>query len=75
MSEGFEIDGDLLAEAQRLGQHNTKQETVTAALNEYIVRRKQLSIVELFGTIEYDSAYDYKRERRDRPTNPRPRKR
>jgi len=56
MSEDSDIDEGLLAEAQRLGQHGTKQETVTAAWNEYVVRRKQLEILELFGTIDYDLA-------------------
>lgn len=58
------IDDKLLEEAQRIGHHKTKKETVTAALGEYIARRKQKEIVSLFGTIDYDPAYDYKRERR-----------
>jgi hypothetical protein len=39
---------------------------VTAALDEYVQRRKQQQILSLFGTIEYNEAYDYKRERRQR---------
>jgi Bacterial antitoxin of type II TA system, VapB len=49
-----------------LGRHRTKRDTVNAALDEYIRRRKQQQIVSLFGTIEYDPAYDYKRARRDK---------
>jgi hypothetical protein len=30
----------------------------------YIQRRKQQRILSLFGTIDYDENYDYKRERR-----------
>jgi metal-responsive CopG/Arc/MetJ family transcriptional regulator len=56
----------LIAEAQKLGHHRTREETVNAALNEYVQRRKQQQIHSLFGTIEYDEAYDYKRERRKR---------
>jgi hypothetical protein len=41
-----------------------KKETVTAALAEYIRRHKQQQIVSLFGTIDYDRSYDYKRARR-----------
>lgn len=37
-----------------------------AALIEYIQRRKQQDILGLFGTIDFDEAYDYKRERRSR---------
>jgi hypothetical protein len=39
---------------------------VTAALNEYVERRKQQDILSLFGTIEYDEHHDYKRERRSK---------
>ena len=64
MPTNLAIDDRLIAEAQKLGRHRTKKETVTAALDEYIQRRKQRSILSLFGTIDYDPAYDYKRERR-----------
>jgi len=60
------IDDRLIAEAQKLGRHRTKKETVNAALGEYVQRRKQQQILALFGTIEYDGIYDYKRERRKR---------
>ena len=60
------IDDRLLAAAKKIGRHKTKRETVTAALTEYIARCKQRSIVALFGTIDYDPTYDYKRERRAR---------
>ena len=39
---------------------------MTAALDEYIGRREQLKILELFGKIEYDENYDYKRERKSK---------
>jgi len=39
---------------------------VTEALEEYIARRKQARIADLFGTIDYDPAYDYKKQRRRR---------
>jgi Bacterial antitoxin of type II TA system, VapB len=47
-----------------LGRHRTKKEAVTAALDEYIRRRKQQQIISLFGTMDYDAGYDYKRARR-----------
>jgi hypothetical protein len=62
------IDDRLIQEAQKLGNHRTKKETVNAALDEYIQRRKQQEILSLFGTIDYDPAYDYKRERRGKRT-------
>ena len=37
---------------------------VTEALEEYIQRRRQMQITELFGAVEYDEGYDYKEQRR-----------
>jgi hypothetical protein len=64
MATNLAIDDQLLTEAQKIGKHRTKKEAVTAALDEYIRRRKQLNILELIGKIDYDENYDYKRERR-----------
>jgi len=64
MPSNLAIDDRLLAEAQKIGQHRTKRETVTAALAEYIARRKQRALLTLFGKIKYEPGYDYKRERR-----------
>ena len=58
------IDDALITEAQEIGGHKTKKEAVTAALREYIQRRKQLEILDLFGAIDFDPTYDYKAERR-----------
>ena len=66
MPSNLAIDDRLLAQAQKAGKHRTKRETVNAALQEYIQRRKQLEIISLFGTIDYESGYDYKRERRSK---------
>lgn len=63
MPTNLAIDDRLIEQAQKLGRHRTKKDTVNAALDEYIRRRKQTALVPLFGTIEYDSSYDYKRER------------
>ncbi len=68
MPTNLAIDDRLLEEARRAGKHRTKKETVNAALAEYVARRKQRKIVSLFGTIDYDPAYDYKRERQARHT-------
>jgi Arc/MetJ family transcription regulator len=63
MPTNLAIDDRLLEEARRIGRHRTKKETVNAALEEYIRRRKQLDVLALFGTIDYDAAYDYKKAR------------
>jgi Arc/MetJ family transcription regulator len=64
MPTNLAIDDRLLEEAQKIGRHRTKRETVTAALEEYIERRKQQEILSLFGKIDYQGDYDYKRERK-----------
>jgi hypothetical protein len=56
----------LIEEAVRAGGHRTKKAAVTKALEEYIQRRKQEQITEIFGTIEFDPKYDYKAARRRR---------
>ncbi|HEX5425331.1 MAG TPA: type II toxin-antitoxin system VapB family antitoxin [Candidatus Acidoferrales bacterium] len=66
MPTNLDIDDRLIEQAQKLGHHRTKKETVNAALAEYIRRRKQRNVISLFGTIEYDAAYDHKRERRSK---------
>jgi len=66
MPTNLAIDDRLIEEARKLGRHRSKKDTVNAALDEYIQRRRQQEILSLFGTIEYDKAYDYKRERRKR---------
>jgi Arc/MetJ family transcription regulator len=66
MPTNLAIDDRLIDEAKKLGRHRTKKATVTAALDEYIRRRKQMRVLDLFGTIEYEKDYDYKRERRSK---------
>jgi Arc/MetJ family transcription regulator len=64
MPTNLAIDDHLLEEAQKIGGHRTKKATVTEALEEYIQHRKQAKILALFGTVEFDPKYDYKKQRR-----------
>lgn len=64
MATNLAIDPGLLDEAHRMSGHKTKKATVTEALQEFVLRRKQLEILDLFGTIDYDPDYDYKEQRR-----------
>jgi len=64
MATNLAIDDRLLEEALRVGGHRTKKATVTEALQEYIQHRKQVKILELFGTVDFDRSYDYKKQRR-----------
>jgi Arc/MetJ family transcription regulator len=64
MATNLAIDDRLLDEALRIGGERTKKDTVTRALQEYVQRRKQARILNLFGKVEFDLKYDYKRQRR-----------
>ncbi|MDO9517787.1 MAG: type II toxin-antitoxin system VapB family antitoxin [Methanosarcinaceae archaeon] len=61
MPTNLAIDDKLIEEARLVGLHRTKKAVVTEALLEYIQRRKQVEIINLFGTIEYESDYNYKK--------------
>jgi len=58
------LDQQLIREARDVGHHKSDAEAITAALREYIVRRRQQEVLALFGTIDYDPDYDYKAQRR-----------
>ena len=64
MATNLALDDKLINEARRVGKHKTKKEAVTVALQEYIRSRKRLRILDLFGTVDFDPAYDHKAERR-----------
>jgi Arc/MetJ family transcription regulator len=64
MATNLAIDDRLLEKARRIGGQRTKKATVTEALQEYIERREQAKILKLLGTVEFDPAYDYKKQRR-----------
>ena len=63
MATNLAIDNELLIEAQKIAGFKTKKDTVNSALKEFIERRKQIEIIDLFGGIDYDNDYDYKAER------------
>ena len=66
MATNLALDDRLLEEALKIGGKATKKETVTEALQEYINRRKQAGVLDLFGSVDYDPKYDYKKQRRRR---------
>jgi Arc/MetJ family transcription regulator len=66
MATNLALDDKLIETARKLGGHKTKKAAVTAALDEYIRRHRQLKAVEAFGTFDFDPAYDYKKERKAR---------
>ena len=62
MATNIELDNDLIAKAMELGGMKTKREAVNEALAEYVLRREQLKVLDLFGEVEED-AFDYKTQR------------
>ena len=63
MATNLLIDNELLNAALKAGGLKTKRDTVNEALREYVQRRRAADIFSLFGTIEYDTGYDYKKAR------------
>ena len=63
MATSLAIDPELLNRALAIGGEKTKRATVNKALREFVVRREQKRLVELFGTLDWDDGYDYKSER------------
>ncbi len=64
MATNLQIDDRLLAEAVKLGGFPSKKAAVNEALRDFVQRKKQLGILKLFGTVDFDPNYDYKAERR-----------
>ncbi|WP_022850900.1 type II toxin-antitoxin system VapB family antitoxin [Limisalsivibrio acetivorans] len=63
MASNLAIDTKLLDEALKISGLKTKKDTVNTALKEFIQRRKQIEVIDLFGSVEYGEDYDYKKLR------------
>jgi hypothetical protein len=63
MATNLAIDDSLIEEARKLGKQKTKKAVVTEALEEYIQHRKQKDVLNIFGKVNYDQDYDYKKQR------------
>ena len=63
MATNLSLDPELLDKALEVSGEKTKKAAVTKALKEFIARREQRRILELFGTLDWDEEYDYKKER------------
>ena len=63
MATNLSIDPELLDHALRVSGERTKKAAVTKALHEFIARREQARLLELFGQLEWDEEFDYKAER------------
>ena len=63
MATNLSLDPELLEKALRGSGEATKKSAVTMALKEFIARREQSRMRELFGKLDWDPAYDYKAHR------------
>ena len=64
MATNLQLDDKLIEKAVKLGGHKTKKDAVSKALVEYVQNLEQEKILSMFGTIDYDPEYDYKKQRR-----------
>jgi len=63
MATNLSIEPKLLEKALRVSGEKTKKAAVTRALEEFIARREQRKLLELFGRLEWNPDFDYKGER------------
>ncbi len=63
MATNLAIDPKLVERALAVSGEKTKKAAVTRALREFIARRQQKRIIELFRTLDWDPDYDYKADR------------
>ena len=63
MAYNLAIDPKLLEKAFKVSGEKTKKAAVTKALQEFIARREQKRLLELFGKLRWNPTFDYKSER------------
>ena len=63
MATNLDIEPELLEKAVEVSGERTKTAAVRRALEEYIARREQRRLTELFGALDWDRTYDHKAER------------
>ncbi|MBU1186685.1 MAG: type II toxin-antitoxin system VapB family antitoxin [Acidobacteria bacterium] len=63
MATNLQLDDEMINKAVNLGKHKSKKEAVNQALKTYVQSLEQEKVLSLFGTVEYDPDYDYKKQR------------
>jgi Arc/MetJ family transcription regulator len=64
LATNLQLDDRLIERAVKLGKHKTKRAAVTQALKKYVEHLEQQKILALFGNVDYDPQYDYKKQRK-----------
>lgn len=63
MATNLALDPVLIEKALEVSGEKTKKAAVTLALREFIARREQKKLKDLFGQLEWSDEFDYKSER------------
>lgn len=63
MATNLDLDPVLIDPALKLSGERTKKAAITKALQEFVARREQAGLLDLFGKLEWEEAFDKKRER------------
>ena len=63
MATNLALDPELLDHVLELSGESTKKAAVTLALKEFVARREQKKVTDLFGKLDWDASFDYKAER------------
>ena len=63
MATNLDIEPELLERAVKVSGAKSKAAAVRQALAEFIARREQARLLDLFGSLQWDPGFDYKRER------------
>jgi Arc/MetJ family transcription regulator len=66
MPTNLQIDDRLLNRARKAGGFRTKKDTVNGALAEFLRRREQRLVGDLFGTVDFAPDFNHKRLRANR---------
>ena len=60
MATNLSLDPDLIERALEVSGERTKKAAVTRALEEFILRRKHMGLLDLMGKLEWDKSFDTK---------------
>jgi len=63
MRTNIVLDDNLVKEAQALSGIKTKKGVISLALQEFVISRKRLNLMDIAGKIKFRDDYDYKSNR------------
>ena len=63
MATNLSLDPELLERTLKVSGEKTKRAAVTKALKEFVARHEQRRVAKLFGKLQWDPSFDYKKAR------------